>query len=63
MAELERMIAECGDLRAFYVDRRNRGERGAGIEALAVAIRQKALTDARAAILASPTLGPTWDRR
>lgn len=52
VAEIDRMIAECADLRAFYVARRNAGERGAGIEALAVAIRQKALNDAKRAILA-----------
>lgn len=55
MAELERMIAECADLRAFYRQRRDtagtKGERSsAGIEALAVAIREKALKDARTAV-------------
>lgn len=43
MAELDRMIAECKDLRSFYAVRREwattRGERSsAGIEGLAVAI-------------------------
>jgi hypothetical protein len=52
MSELNRMIDECAEMRAFYVAQRNRGIRGAGIEALAVAIRQRALLDARRAILA-----------
>ena len=56
MAELERLIVECNDLRAFYAQRREsaatRGERSsAGIEGLAVAIRERALKDARQAIL------------
>lgn len=51
MAELNRMIDECAEMRAFHVAQRNRGIRGAGIEALAVAIRQKALIDAKNAIL------------
>lgn len=46
------MIAECVDLRAFHAAQRNRGVRGAGIEALAVAIRERALKEAKAAILA-----------
>lgn len=50
MAELEQMIAECAMLRAFHVEQRNRGVRGAGIEALAVAIREKALKDALSAV-------------
>lgn len=50
MAELDRMIAECAELRAFYVGRRNAGNRGAGIEALAVAIRERALKDAKRAV-------------
>lgn len=50
MAELNRMIAECDQMRAFHVEQRKRGVRGAGIEALAVAIRQKALLDAKRAI-------------
>jgi len=50
MAELNRMIDECAELRAFHIAQRNRGIRGAGIEALAVAIRQKALLDAKKAI-------------
>lgn len=50
MAELERMIAECKELRRYHVDRRNAGVRGAGIEALAVAVRERALLDARRAI-------------
>lgn len=57
MAELNRMIAECKDLRTFYRIRRDsaptRGERSsAGIEGLAVAIRERALLDAKQAILA-----------
>ena len=51
MAEVERMIAECKELRAYHVARRNSGVRGAGIEALAVAIRERALKDARDAFL------------
>ncbi|MDO8596604.1 MAG: hypothetical protein Q7R45_08270 [Sulfuricaulis sp.] len=51
MAELNRMIVECADWRAFHVAQRNRGVRGAGIEALAVSIRQRALLDAKRAIL------------
>ena len=52
MADLDRMIADCVELKAFHVAQRNAGVRGAGIEALAVAIRLRALHDARAAILA-----------
>jgi len=48
--EIERMLRECKDLRAFHIARRNSGVRGAGIEALAVAIRERALRDALAAI-------------
>lgn len=51
MAELNRMIDECKELRAFHVERRNQGVRGAGIEALAVAIRERALLDAKQAVL------------
>lgn len=43
-------IEECRDLRRFHVEQRNRGVRGAGIEALAVAIRERALRDAMRAI-------------
>lgn len=50
MAELNRMIVECKDLRAFHVAQRNSGVRGAGIEAMAVAIRERALLDAKRAI-------------
>lgn len=50
MAALEQMIRECADLRAYHVARRNGGVRGAGIEALAVAIRERALRDAKKAI-------------
>ena len=55
MAELNRMIEECKDLRAFHVTQRNNGVRGAGIEALAVAIRERALLDAKRAVLAERT--------
>jgi hypothetical protein len=50
MARLLQMIDECRELRAFHVARRNAGVRGAGIEALAVAIRERALLDAKSAI-------------
>jgi len=45
MSDLERMIAEARQWRRFYRDR------SAGIEAAAAAIREKALCDARAAIV------------
>jgi hypothetical protein len=51
MAELEKMIEDCKELRAYHVARRNSGVRGAGIEALAVAIRERALIEARNALL------------
>ena len=51
MAELDRMIAECKSLRAFHVAQRNNRVRGAGIEALAVSIRERALIDAKRAVL------------
>lgn len=59
MKELERMIAECAEWRKFYAQRREqaqtRGERSsAGIEGLAIAIRERALKDAREAILREP---------
>ena len=54
MAKLLQMIKECEDLRAYHVDRRNNGVRGAGIEALAVSIRERALKDALAAIKGKP---------
>lgn len=50
MSELLQMIDECKELRAFHINRRNNGVRGAGIEALAVAIRERALRDAYVAI-------------
>lgn len=56
MTALNAMIAECKDLRAFHVAQRNRGVRGAGIEALAVAIRERALLDAKRAIEAERAL-------
>lgn len=51
MAELDRMIAECASLRGFHAEQRRRGVRGAGIEALACAIRERALRDAKIAML------------
>jgi hypothetical protein len=48
MAKLDALIAETKEWRRFHVDQRNRGVKGAGIEALACAIRERALTDARA---------------
>lgn len=55
MGEINRMIAECADLRTFYRVRcdaaTTRGERSsAGVEALAVSIRERALLDAKQAI-------------
>jgi len=41
-------VTSCG---LFHVEQRNRGVKGAGIEALAVAIRERALRDAKAAIM------------
>lgn len=51
MAKLEQLIADCHELKRWHVDRRNNGCRGAGIEALACAIRPRALIDARNAVL------------
>lgn len=50
MAAIEKLIQECRELRAYHVDRRNNGVRGAGIEALACAIRERALKDALEAV-------------
>lgn len=50
MAAIEKLIQECRELRAYHADRRNHGVRGAGIEALACAIRERALKDALEAI-------------
>ncbi len=49
--DLEKMIEDCKALRAFHVAQRNSGVRGAGIEALAVSIRERALLEARNALL------------
>lgn len=49
MAELNRLIAETREWRAFHVQRRNMGIKGAGIEALACSIREKALLEAKRA--------------
>lgn len=51
MKELERMIAETEEWRSFHRDQFRRGVRGACIEASACAIRERALKDARSAIL------------
>lgn len=52
MAELNRMINEVREWRAFHRARYNAGVKGASIEAAACAIRETALLDARAAVLA-----------
>lgn len=54
MVELERMIAEVRAWRLFHAEQFRRGVNGATIEAAARAIRQKALEDAKRAILAAP---------
>lgn len=51
MAEIEKMIEQCRDAREFHKQQRDRGCKGAGIEALACAIRERALRDAKLAIL------------
>lgn len=51
MAEIEHMIAETREWREFHAAEFRRGVRGAQIEAAACAIREKALRDAKAAIL------------
>lgn len=51
MPEIERMIAEVHQWREFHAAEYRRGVRGAQIEAAACAIREKALRDAKAAIL------------
>jgi hypothetical protein len=50
MAELERMIAEVREWRAFHREQARHGVEGARIEAAACAIRERALMDALAAI-------------
>lgn len=57
MAEIERMIAETRELRAFHAARFRQGVKGAAIEASACAIREKALRDAVAAILRERNAG------
>lgn len=52
MAELNRMIAETHEWREFHAEQYRRGVRGASIEAAACAIRERALRDAKRAILA-----------
>lgn len=52
MAEIERMLAEVREWRAFHADQYRRGVRGASIEAAACAIRERALLDAQKAIRA-----------
>ena len=52
VGEIERLIAETKEWRAFHAARRDAGERGAGIEAAACAIRQRALEDALKALRA-----------
>lgn len=47
MNELNELIAETQGWRGYHVQRRNLGHKGAGIEALACAIREKALLDAK----------------
>lgn len=51
MKELDAMIERCRDAREFHKRQRDRGVEGASIEALAVAIRERALRDAKLAIL------------
>lgn len=51
MAELDRMIAETKEWRAFHMSQHSKGVRGASIEAAACTIREQALLDAKRAIL------------
>jgi hypothetical protein len=51
MEEIEEMIREAREWRKFHREQRLNGVRGAGIEAMLSAIREKALCDARDAIL------------
>lgn len=53
MGELVRMIEETRALRKFHHDQFRRGVKGASIEAAACAIRERALEDARRAIIAA----------
>lgn len=55
MAEIERMIAEVREWRLFHRDNFQRGVKGASIEAAACAIRERALLDAKRAVLAERT--------
>lgn len=51
MAEIDALIAETHRWRVFHREQYRRGVKGAQIEAAACAIREKALLDARAAVL------------
>lgn len=50
MEKLDQLIKETRDWRTFHRDQYLRGIKGAGIEAAACAIRERALLDARTAI-------------
>lgn len=58
MDELDRMIAETHEWRVFHREQFRRGVAGATIEAAACAIREKALLDAKRAVLAERVLKP-----
>ena len=51
MKELEQMIAETREWREFHAAQYRQGVKGAQVEAAACAIREKALIDARNAVL------------
>ena len=51
MAAINRLILETQELRRFHREQFCRGVRGAQIEAAACAIRERALLDAREAIM------------
>ena len=52
MSDLDRLIAEARQDRRFFSDRfRQNGNHGHSIEALACAIRERALLEARAAVV------------
>lgn len=46
MAAIERLLRDCKELKRWHIRRRQAGVEGAGIEALACAIRERALKDA-----------------
>lgn len=46
MAKIEQMLRDCKDLKQWHIRRRQAGVEGAGIEACACAIRERALKDA-----------------